>query len=171
VSFVEGDGRAVPLDDGSFDVVVFHTTLCHIPEPELALAEAFRLLKPGGWLAAFDGDYVTVSVAHSPHDPLQACADAASENLIHDPWLARRLPVLVRDAGFADVGLRGHSYVEAPSSAGYLLAVLDRGADQLVTSGRITAHLAVALKAEARRRSDAGEFYGHINYVSVTARR
>jgi ubiquinone/menaquinone biosynthesis C-methylase UbiE len=27
--------------------VVFATTLCHIPAPELALAEAHRVLRPG----------------------------------------------------------------------------------------------------------------------------
>lgn len=170
LTFVLGDGREVPLEDDSFDVVVFHTTLCHIPSPGEALAEARRLLRPGGTLAVFDGDYVTVSVAHSPHDPLQACAEACAENLIHDPWLARELPVLLRDAGFGDIRLRGHSYVEAPSSGGYLLSVIDRGTDALHSAGRISADLAAALKSEARRRSDAGEFYGHINYVSAVAR-
>jgi ubiquinone/menaquinone biosynthesis C-methylase UbiE len=84
LTFVEGDGRAVPLDDGTFDVVVFHTTLCHIPEPERALAEAYRLLRPGGRLAVFDGDYVTISCATADHDPLQACAEVSAEHLIHD---------------------------------------------------------------------------------------
>ena len=171
LSFVEGDGRAVPLDDASFDVAVFHTTLCHIPGPEAALAEAHRLLRPGGWLAVFDGDYVTISCATGDNDPLQACADISAEFLIHDPWLARRLPALVRAAGFDDLVLRGHSYVEAPSSGPYLLALLDRGADLLAASGRVGPDLAAALKDEARRRSAAGEFYGHINYVSVIARR
>ena len=38
--FVEGDARALPLEDGSLDVLVFHTTLCHVPGPERALNEA-----------------------------------------------------------------------------------------------------------------------------------
>ena len=50
LSFIEGDARALPADDGSFDVAIFHTTLCHVPRPELALAEAARVLRPGaGW--------------------------------------------------------------------------------------------------------------------------
>ena len=39
LTFVEGDARALPFDDDSFDVLIFHTTLCHVPEPERALAE------------------------------------------------------------------------------------------------------------------------------------
>jgi ubiquinone/menaquinone biosynthesis C-methylase UbiE len=56
VEFLEGDARALQFPDRSFDVVVFHTTLCHVPEPEPALWQAARVLRPGGWLAVFDGD-------------------------------------------------------------------------------------------------------------------
>ncbi len=61
LTFVEGDARALPLEDGSVDVVVFHTTLRHVPSPELALTEAARVLDHGGLLAIFDGDYATTT--------------------------------------------------------------------------------------------------------------
>ena len=50
-------------------------------------------------------------------------------------------------------------------------AVVDRGADTLVAAGRLGAPAADALKAEARRRVAAGEFFGHIAYASLIARR
>jgi ubiquinone/menaquinone biosynthesis C-methylase UbiE len=71
VTFEVADGRALRLPDRDFDAVVFHTTLCHVPQPELALKEAFRVLRPGGTLALFDGDYATITVALGEHDPLQ----------------------------------------------------------------------------------------------------
>ena len=43
LTFVEGDARALPLEDGSVDIIMFHTTLCHVPSPELALTEAARV--------------------------------------------------------------------------------------------------------------------------------
>ena len=49
--------------------------------------------------------------------------------------------------------------------------LVDRGADALVASGRITLEATNALKAEARRRSDAGEFFGHIAYASLIAQK
>jgi ubiquinone/menaquinone biosynthesis C-methylase UbiE len=39
LSFDTGDARALHFPDASFDLVVFHTVLCHVPEPERALRE------------------------------------------------------------------------------------------------------------------------------------
>ena len=48
VEVVEGDAYALPLGDGEADGVVFSLVLCTIPDPDRALAEARRVLRPGG---------------------------------------------------------------------------------------------------------------------------
>jgi hypothetical protein len=136
----------------------------------VALAEAFRVLKPVGWLAVFDGDYATTTVALDEHDPLQACAAAMMANSVHDRWLVRHLPALVRAGGFERISVDGHGYVEA-AEGGYMLTVIDRGADLLHGRGLIGEDLAAALKAEARRRAASGSFFGFIAYGSLTARK
>jgi ubiquinone/menaquinone biosynthesis C-methylase UbiE len=45
-----GDAEALPFDDASFDLVMGHAFLHHLPDPAAALAEAFRVLAPGGTL-------------------------------------------------------------------------------------------------------------------------
>jgi SAM-dependent methyltransferase len=124
----------MPLPDASYDLVVFHTTLCHIPDPETALREAHRVLRPNGWLAIFDGDYTTTTVAISDFDPLQPLVNAMVANFVHNP-------------GWRD------------------------GADILSGSASLSAEAADALRNEARRRARAGEFFGHISFVSVIARK
>jgi ubiquinone/menaquinone biosynthesis C-methylase UbiE len=47
---VLGDARRMPLPDASFDAVVFSLSLHHVERPEEALAEAVRVLRPGGEL-------------------------------------------------------------------------------------------------------------------------
>jgi ubiquinone/menaquinone biosynthesis C-methylase UbiE len=42
------DAEGIPYDDNSFDLVVGHAVLHHIPDVELSLREVVRVLKPGG---------------------------------------------------------------------------------------------------------------------------
>ncbi len=51
VSFALGNAEKLSAADASFDAVVIGFGLLHLPQPELAIAEAFRVLKPGGKLA------------------------------------------------------------------------------------------------------------------------
>jgi ubiquinone/menaquinone biosynthesis C-methylase UbiE len=45
---VEAPAQRLPFGDSSFDTAVFTLVLCTIPDPGAALAEAARILRPGG---------------------------------------------------------------------------------------------------------------------------
>ncbi|MFB9613287.1 class I SAM-dependent methyltransferase [Kutzneria kofuensis] len=42
------DAERIPYDDNTFDLVVGHAVLHHIPDVQAAMAEVLRVLKPGG---------------------------------------------------------------------------------------------------------------------------
>jgi SAM-dependent methyltransferase len=75
-TFDEGDTEQLPYADASFDVVVSMFGAMFAPRPELVVAEAARVLKPGGLLAmanwnpaSFTGDMFRVSSKHVPPPP------------------------------------------------------------------------------------------------------
>jgi ubiquinone/menaquinone biosynthesis C-methylase UbiE len=47
---VEAPAARLPFEDSSFDTAVFTLVLCTVPDPAAALAEAARILRPGGRL-------------------------------------------------------------------------------------------------------------------------
>jgi ubiquinone/menaquinone biosynthesis C-methylase UbiE len=170
MTFEQGDGRSLRFADAGFDVVVLHTTLCHIPQPERVVAEAARVLRPDGTLAVCDGDYATITVALGDCDPLQDCIEAVKAAFINDLWLVRRLPALLRSAGFELRASRSHGYLQT-TDPDYMLTIVDRGADTLAAGGHIGPDLCTSLKAEARRRADADGFFGFIGFMSLLARK
>ena len=54
VTVVDGLAESLPGADGEFDAAVTALVLCSVPSPESALAEAFRVVRPGGELRFFE---------------------------------------------------------------------------------------------------------------------
>ena len=81
VEFVHGDATDVPFEDASFDAVVAAFVLLHLGAPERAVAEAARVLRPGGraaftvwdepsrgrWIGVFFEAFMAAGV-HPPAD-------------------------------------------------------------------------------------------------------
>jgi hypothetical protein len=135
------------------------------------MAEAHRVLRPGGWLGVCDGDFSTATVATGDDDPLQACVDAFVEGFVNDRWMVRRMSGLAARAGFDVSSLRSYGLVETVKP-GLTLTWVERGADALLSRGQIGEECAGALKAEAKRRAESETFFGYMAaYASLVGRK
>jgi ubiquinone/menaquinone biosynthesis C-methylase UbiE/uncharacterized protein YndB with AHSA1/START domain len=54
IDVVDGDAGRLPAGDACFDVAVVSLVLCRVPDISLALAEIFRVLRPGGRLRFYE---------------------------------------------------------------------------------------------------------------------
>ena len=97
VDLVQGDFTALPLAAASFDTVLFHQVLHYAQAPELALAEAARVLRPGGRIAVVD------FAAHD-REELRSAHAHARLGFTDEQMLAL----------FSDVGLRGEVPLALP---------------------------------------------------------
>ena len=103
LEYRKGDLEAVPIADASVDLALFSQSLHHAIHPQRALAEAWRILKPGGRITVLD------LVQHR---------FAEARELYADVWLGFsevELHSLLGNAGFSQVHTAVvHKETEAP---------------------------------------------------------
>jgi arsenite methyltransferase len=117
--FRTGDALALPYPDASFDAAVSTQVYEYVEDMPAALADARRVLRPGGRLLVLDTDWDSIVWRSSDRDRMRRVLAAWDEHLA-DPHLPARLTGLLRDAGFTvtlrktipilNAGLRSDTY-------------------------------------------------------------
>jgi SAM-dependent methyltransferase len=105
IEVIEGDAARIPLPDASVDVVTSNGVLNLVPDKRRAIAEIFRVLKPGGRVQIAD---IVIGLPVTPDclaDP-KLWAECVVGATVDEDYLD-----MFRDAGFDDVEvLRSHDY-------------------------------------------------------------
>lgn len=85
VDLQAGDAQALDFADGSFDTVLATLSLCTIPDEWRALAEAHRVLRPGGQLLLLEHVRSPVGPVRWAQRVLDPLLGLASDHLLRDP--------------------------------------------------------------------------------------
>src|SRR5262245_46557996 len=107
VRYVQGDGHALPFHDGSFDLAYSRYVLEHVGNPAIVLAEAYRVLRPGGRIAVLEND-VSLVRFDPPCPAFERVWSAfvdLQRRLGGDALIGRRLFRLLHAVGFRDLVL------------------------------------------------------------------
>jgi ArsR family transcriptional regulator len=117
IETVEGEIEDLPLEDGSFDVVVLSQALHHARVPARAVREAQRITKPGGRILVID------LLAHTEEWVRDKFQDR------HLGFTESNLEDLLIQAGFADVRVDRAARDPKPPHFMTLIATGHRPAD------------------------------------------
>jgi arsenite methyltransferase len=100
IEFLKGDIQAIPLPSNSVDVVISNCVINLAPDKSQVLAEAFRVLKPGGRFAV--SDIVTRGeISPALRDDMEAWTGCIAGALDEEEYTRK-----MQAAGFQDVHLQ-----------------------------------------------------------------
>ena len=169
LTFEVADGSDLPLEDGAAEAVFLHTVLTHVTGPGELIAEARRILKPGGQLVVCDADFSKATLSAFANDPLDVCARLFVQEFVTDAHLVAKLPSLMAGAGLDVEHFDLRSRVVASSEQ--MMPWVAATTELLVNRGQIGSQLADALVAEYRRRMKDGSLYGYQAFATCVARK
>jgi len=170
VTFLSGDTRRLELRDASFDVVVAHTLVSHVTDPGVVIGEAARVVRPGGAVAIFDGDYASMTFGNADPDRGKAYDEILLGAVVTSPRVMRQMPRLLKQAGLQAVAMFPHVVAEF-GRADFWMPGIKSFRHLLPKSGAMSEAEAGAWIDSLLRDSDDGVFFGAGNYYSYVARR
>jgi SAM-dependent methyltransferase len=97
VEFRLGEIEKLPIEDNSIDIIISNCVINLSPEKQKVFEEAFRVLKPGGWLMVSDL-VLTKDLPKEIKDSVEAYVGCLSGAIRKDEYLK-----LITMAGFKDV--------------------------------------------------------------------
>jgi ArsR family transcriptional regulator len=142
ITWKRGDLENVPLPDRSVDLALLSQALHHASRPARALAEAYRVLRPGGRVLVLD---------------LRQHEETWTRTKLGDQWLGfsdAALRSLLRDAGFERVTLQVGAAARAGDPFTVLVAAGTRPAAGMAGSGERAREGRVAATKSPRTRAD-----------------
>lgn len=166
--FTDGDALSLPVPDASVDVVWCERVLQHLAEPDKAVAEMARVLRPGGRVALLDTDWAT-TILH-PGDPeITAAFTSGALTGAANPYSGRRLVGQLSAAGLVidDRGsqalLQDHRSVAWP-----LIRMLGESA---VRRGALTEAQRDRAYADLSEAAERGALHMSVTMFAVVAHR
>jgi len=148
IRFDEGDILDLSHDDGTFHLLFVRELLQFLPEPETAVAELFRVLRPGGYACVSDTDdqlRITWPPASAAFDQLVGAVASVQHGFGGDRQTGRKLSSFLRRAGFDVVSVvvlpdAQHHVVDAGSAERALILEQLRDArSRVVAAGAMEA--------------------------------
>jgi SAM-dependent methyltransferase len=165
-----GDAHHTSYGDGEFDIVTMHTLISHVDDPLQVLREARRVVRPGGTIAVFDGDYASLTFAYPPEALAKMVEEKLMQLIVANPRIMRDMPHLLSEAGLELVEADGALYADIGSGRFWPAAAETYGA-LLARSDLLPEAVLADWRDHQARSAAANTFFGATNYYTYLMRR
>lgn len=170
IEFRVGDAHHVEVPDAGFDAVIVNTVLSHVSEPRTVLGEVARVLRPGGQVAIFDGDYASLTYAHPDVELGRRMDSALSNATFNNPRIMRDLATLLPQHGLELTSAWGDAVAEI-GRASFFKSFAETYVPYVINGGMVPAAEATAWHAAQQRAMQQGTFFACCTYYTFIARR
>ena len=170
VSFIDGLAGALPFADSSVDLVWCERVLQHLNDPQAAIDDIARVLRPGGRAVLLDADQETRIISELEPD-VAATFIRASLTAIANPHAARHIPAQIRRAGLALDSDVGSSAFIFSSELLLRTQVLQRAADDAIEFGDLARDVAEAVVRTVHAAAARGDAFAAITVFGFVARK
>lgn len=167
VQLREGSATQLPVEDSSFDFVTCVQVLLYVEDVPRALAEIFRVLRPGGRVYIMETDW---------RSAVLNCEDPGAASSLFDAWdqtvASPNLPVSMRamlaSAGFADTTAAAVPLLST-SMDEYAGTMMRQLAKVACTQGVLSSEQAERWLDQLKALDEAGEFFFCVNRFAFSA--
>jgi SAM-dependent methyltransferase len=160
-----GDAQELAVPDAVFDLVLAHTLVSHVPDPHRAVQQAARVVRPGGTVVIFDGDYATITFGTD-----REMDEKIMTGVIANPRVMRGMPRLLREAGLRLVDSRGWVLTEI-GRADFFLGALHSFPVLLPRAGVASSEEMERFVAQQLQSCEDGTFFAACNFYAMIAAR
>jgi len=166
----EGDAARLAFPAAAFDFVTAVQVYLYVPDVEGALAEAARVLRPGGRLAVVDTDWDSCVWLTADRDRHRRVMEARGGHFA-EPHLPARLPGLLARAGFRPAHAEAIPVLELNGDPGTFSGGLIGPTADLAVRYGVPREDAEAWRADLLARASGGEyFFSLTRYLFVATR-
>lgn len=170
LDFRVGDAHHLDFPHASFDVVIAHTLISHVTAPLAVLSEMARVVRPGGTVVIFDGDYASLTYAFPDHGFGHQMDVALANATFNNPKIMRDLPRLLPEFGLKLTAAWGDAVVEIGHGS-YFRSFVETYVPYVKRAGLLPAQAVDLWLSEQRQAMENGTFFAACNYYTYLARR
>jgi ubiquinone/menaquinone biosynthesis C-methylase UbiE len=169
IDYAAGSLLCLPLAENTFDGAICNRVLMHLTNPQQAVSELVRALKPGAWLGLFEPDWSAARL--EPDGIISRVLMQTHSDSFANGNIGAQLPELMSKAGCSLIQRHNKSRETRDFGQVVAMANFERSLNHLIASGQHTTDEIRQWRQQMEQASTVGTFSCHFAGVVCIGRK